>query len=191
MPRQRKRGPRRKGGSRIDTVHYPLVYSLSAGQEADTSVKSLYETFDRRRAFRIAALSGEFSASIFPVLVSFQLYSPVSKADNIWTSRLMVVPTGVVRKFRFRIPVTANSWYPSDTSATTILMKLIASCTDKTMKGHLTGTVYCTIQMRPLEWDSSCPTMMQTRPSGSLQFDATSSKSSIEVLSSDEEYFSA
>lgn len=189
MPRRRKNGPRRKRVSRqVDSLHYPLLYSFYAGATVVTYTKALYETFDRHRAFRISAISGEFSATKFPVLVTMQLFAPVSAADNTWSSRVILVPTGVVRRFRFRIPATANLWYPSNTSDTTVLFQIAGECVNKSQIGQVIGSVYLTIQLRPLEFDATCPKVMTLLPNIGC---SSVTSESIEVLSSsDEEYFS-
>lgn len=168
MPRRRTRGRRQRGGGGIDKVHYPLAYSLAAGHEADTSIASIVNAFDRTRPFRISALRGEFSATKFPCVVQIQLYGPINSSDNVWSSPWLTIPTGTLRRFRYRVPASATGWYPSDTSVSTILMKVLNFCTNTGQVGVITGSIVAVVSMRPIEGKLACVSIQRSYPSASV-----------------------
>lgn len=196
MPNKgRKPGRRRARGRNIDTIHYPLIYEFAWGSGGETFVRTLADTFDRRRPFRIAGLYGEFSAQKAPTIVQFMLWGPANSADNVWSSKLITISTGTTRRFRFRVPVTATGWYPSDTSPDTRLMAVYSQCPSKSPSGMVVGHVYVVVAMRPIELSHTCPSLMEVAPTpGTSGIRARGSEcstlSSIEVISSDDEYFS-
>lgn len=186
---RRTRRGRRSGA--IDLLHFPLLYFAQAGNQVVTSVKSLQQVFDRNRAFRIASFRGEMTAIKYPVVVQFLAFSPVNTSDNVWSSPLMTVPTGVVRRFRFRIPAAENQWYPSDAADNTVIFQLNVLCLNKDFPGYVEGGATLMFQMRPVEVLPACPKLMEAHPFPSTSAVETPSPS-VSVLgsSSDEEYFS-
>lgn len=151
-------GRRRRGGrrSRVDVDRYPLLYRIKAGQSGITYVTTISDTFDRTRPFRIGAIRGEMSSEGSPAAIQIQVYGPISSSDNIWSSPVLVIPTGTIRRFRYRIPPT-NGWFPSGVNLQTPLMQIFANCVATTDTSVVHGMCYITILMRPREIDNSCP----------------------------------
>lgn len=190
MPR-RRRSTRRKRNLE-DIVHFPLAYSFNAGSGGETNVGTIGEAFDRTRPFRIGALWGELSSIKYPTLVQFQAFSPVNASDNTWTSPQILVPTGTVRRFRYRIPAT-NGWYPSDTATTTKLLILYGDCIDKSFVGHVVGNAYLEIHLRPRDIVAPCSVSVMSPLSPWLhpRSGDSPSVSQIPEESSSDEYFSS
>lgn len=149
----------------MDSVVFPLLYTLKEGSEAVTTVDSIKETFDRRRPFRVARFWGKVASyGSGPVPFQLSAYGPVSAADNVWVSPiLLAVPNGA--RFRFNIPVTKVGWYPSDTATSTHLLKVVALCLHKSPASGITGQAYIRVLMQPREDDGSCPVLMSVLPS--------------------------
>lgn len=164
MPAKRG-GKKNRSRRRLDVATFPLAYSFDAGHGGKTTVATISDSFDRRRPFRIAEISGELSASGFPVLVQFQAYGPVSSADNIWSSKEFVVPTGTTRKFRYHLPATMG-WFPSDAVSSTPLLVIYGDCVNKERVGRVTGVCFATVLLRPIEVQAGCPTLQMETVDG-------------------------
>lgn len=180
-PRQRR--------MRMDSVTFPLAYELKEGEVRITTIATIAETFDRARPFRIARLWGKLGAVSAPVLFQWEFFGPLSSADNVWVSPMMLaVPNGT--RFRFNIPVTICGWFPSDTATNTTLFRLSAICIDK-KDASLIGMAQIKVHLQPREVDRACPRLMIRPPPAESQ--AACSSASISVISEDsdsDEYFS-
>lgn len=187
MPKRQQR--RRRRQVRLDKVTYPLFYNIGAGHGASTTCQTMASTFDRTRAFRISAIHGTFSALNVPCFVQFHVFAPTSSADNTWASPVLEVPVGPLRRFRYRIPASANLWYPSDVALNTVLLQCFNICISKELStGIAFGNCYATVLLRPEEPSVSCP-KLNVQPSTSFGVD--NDGDSIAVISdSDDEYFS-
>lgn len=196
-----KKGKRTRRGRRggIDHVVFPLMYAFNAGSGGATTVQSLYETFDRSRAFRIARIWGSFCAIKYPVIVQWRVMGPQSGSDNIWCSPLVMVPSnGPKARFNYRIPLVGSGWYPSGTAVTTELMEVWGMCIDANYVGRVEGFCNVLIQMRPYEPSHTCPNvMMPLREMSHMCASTSAAPRSIEtspsvsiIDESDEEYFS-
>lgn len=187
MPKKGRRPRRSRGSGRTDFLHFPLLFGSFAGTSRVTTIDSIKETFDRSRAFRIAMIRGEISAAKYPVPLQIEAYSPVNTSNNTWTSPVFVIPTGVVRKFTFRIPPASTQWYPALAATTTTLLQLNFICGDKNYIGYASGVLTLTIEMRPYEMIASCPALMLDP---AMSTPCSSSSVSVLEESSDDEYFS-
>lgn len=172
MPKKNKN--RKNKSNAIDLVHYPVIWMINAGQSAQTTVKSLHEQFDRRRPFRVASVSFEFSSEKAPSVIYAVAYSPESSVDSVWTSKPILIPTGTVRRGRWRIPVTTNSWFPSDVQDTFPLFQVYCNCPQKGFPSRVNGLGTFSIKMGPWEFNTSCPGMMQIQPCIAEQEDDSS-----------------
>lgn len=150
----------KKNLKNIDTVHYPIFWNAETGTSAITTTKTLTSQFDRNRAFRVSQIKGEASSTDFPVIVQIEVFGPETPNDNIWSSKPFMIPTGVVRRFNFRIPKTTNLWLPAEVASTFPLFRANFICIDKTRVGKIIGNLLVSIQLRPLEVDYSCPKLM-------------------------------
>lgn len=160
MPRRRKRRQKQNFRRRplAQFQVYPVFYRIKAGQSAVTTVNTLSETFDRTRAFRIASFTYEFTSTNSAISIYLKAFGPVSSADNVWTSRPILLPTGSVRRGRVRIPVTITGWYPSDTSLNTYLFQVVTVCVSKAGDSVCVGHISFKIDVQPYEPTSACPT---------------------------------
>lgn len=159
MP-NRRRG-RRPRAQRVDSVRYPLFYIIHAGTTGTTTVRSISDTFDRSRAFRISHITGEASCTKAPVFFYIEVYSPVSTADNVWASPVHLAVVGPKTRFRYAIPATVDLWYPAQSADTTVLMKVVTLCESKDVVGILSAVCYVTVQMRPVEPTTECVRRIQ------------------------------
>lgn len=158
-PRKQRSKRRARGGSQIDTLHFPIVWLITAGSSAVTSVSTLSEQFDRRRPFRIASVKYQFSAEKAPAILYSVAFGPANATDSVWSSRPVMVPTGSVVRGNWRIPTAANLWYPSDTLAATYLFQVFVNCPSKGYPTRVSGSGLVSIQMGPWEPDTSCPAL--------------------------------
>lgn len=160
MPRKRNRRTKRRFAPRRNPQHqiFPVYYDIKAGQSAVSTVKTLSETFDRSRAFRIASFTYSFCSTGGPCFVQFRAYGPVSSADNIWSSRSFLIAPGVTKNGRYTIPVTSNGWYPAQTAEAVYLFQVYNLCGDKVQREYrLFGQIEFNIQVRPYEPTETCP----------------------------------
>lgn len=164
MPRKNNgRRGRKSGGG--DHIRLPLNYCfVSVTGTAQTTIETLAKTFDRKRAFRVAHVSGEFTAAKFPATIQFELFGPSSTADNIWSSPQMVVPLGVLRRFSFRIPASATGWFPSEAATSTPICQLANICLNSAAKSVLIGLITLKIALRPYEASDVCPSLQTVVP---------------------------
>lgn len=190
----RKSGSRRRRRAtvRLDTVRFPLFYILTAGTSATTTVATLADTFDRSRAFRVSSIQGEVTAFKAPVFFYFEVFGPVSTADNIWASPVHLAVQNQKTRFRYRIPGMANLWYPSGSSSTTPLIRIMTLCESKDVIGMLNSITYATVMLRPVEPNTACVRQIQPvdcpGPSGLQSTDREEER--FTILSSDDDYFS-
>lgn len=143
----------------VDVIHVPLMYDFTSAGASTTSVSSLGTVSDRRRAFRPAGVRGEIACYKFPALVQFQVFGPVSSSDNVWSTPVMAISPGQLRRFSHRIPASATSWFPSDANQATVVCSLVNICTNKGTQAGLKGTVHLQLDLRPFEPDTSCPAL--------------------------------
>lgn len=161
MPRRRNN---RRRSSQVESVKFPITLNQKEGEYTISTVKTIGDTFDRSRAFRIAGIVGRVSSyGTHAVPFYITAFGPVSAADTLWTSRVwLATPNGCT--IRCRIPVTATGWYPSDTVDTTVLLHWNAVCvTKKTAASGLVGSLTLHVSLRPLELIPSCPTLQTGR----------------------------
>lgn len=177
----RRRSHLRKSRGSVDTLHLPLTYDFTQTGASVTTISTLASTIDRRRAFRIAGIRGEIACYKYPVLIQFQVFGSVNNADNVWSTQIMTIPEGSLRRFTHRIPVTSTGWYPSDAALTTSVCQLVNLCTSKATQGGLKGTVILTLELQPFEGDPSCPSL-QAVQYGDHDQDGGPSSNSWEVL---------
>lgn len=161
---QKRRKSRRPAIRRLDSLRFPLVFSIKSGEESQTTIASLQEVFDRTRTFRISSIHGEFNAIKYPALIQVELFGVASSTDNTWTSPALNISTGVRRTFNYRIPATVTGWFPSGAVATWPLLRVSNICYDKNLVNSIIGTINLTIVMRPRELDKSCPTIHYGTP---------------------------
>lgn len=184
------RRARRSRRGRIDSVVFPVLFTAKEGEDRVTSVRTLYETFDRTRPFRIHSIWGKVAAyGSTNAFYQFEAYGPQSSADNTWVSPVSMV-SEVGSRFRYLIPATQVGWYPSDTAIDTILFKLKNVCIDKTKDTGLTGIVNFRIEMQPREIDETCPKVMVPPPALVAYSSGSSSICVLPDESSSDEYFS-
>lgn len=161
-PKRSKRVRRARNG--IDRIHFPLTYNFTEAGASVTTIETLSQTFDRRRAFRVAGFRGEIAAYKYPITVQFEVYGPQNTSDNVYATPAMVVPTGTVRKFARRLPASATGWFPSESALTTRICQLVNICTSKNVMGGLVGAVTLLIDLRPFELPDTCPTVQEFVP---------------------------
>lgn len=166
-PRQRRKRQSRPRMSRMAQYQvYPVSIKLKAGNVSEVTIATIQETFDRSRSFRIASFSYQFCAINKPISIYFKCFGPVSTSDNLWTSGLVMIPTGTVRTGRHRIPVTNCGWYPSGAVTTAVLFEVSTVCIEKSSDSIVYGTVEFVIQVRPYEPGHSCPAVATERECG-------------------------
>lgn len=164
-PKMPKRGRGRRQPRNFDQVHYPVFYRVTAGTEAETTIATIQEAFDRTRSFRIATVQLSFSAIKFPCFVQLQVYGPNSSSEAPWTSPVLQIPVGPVYRRRFKIPVTVTGWLPSGTVTTWPIIKISSICYDKSYIGVVVGEASLLIAMKPKEITATCPTFQIGVPS--------------------------
>lgn len=178
-----KMAPRhkRKTRSGTDILRFPLTYSFASAGTSVTTIKTLTQTFDRSRAFRICALRGEMAAFKFPVCFQFEVFGPVSSADNVFATPVMTVAVGSVKKFRFRLPASSTGWYPSQTAVDTKICQLVSLCLNKNFQGGIAGVVTLTLALRPYEQPDTCPAVQVFVPFDDDDDDESPSSSFVEL----------
>lgn len=180
---------RRRRAVRLDKVHFPVFYTITSASSALTTVATLADTFDRTRPFRISAIRGEFVSIKYPSFVQITIYSPTSSSDNTWSSPVLSIPVGPLKRWRFRIPSSANLWFPSGSATQTPLMQVYNICTSKDYHGVVQGMAYVEVSMRPVEVSNACPAL-NVQPTVAVP-STSSDQHGFEVLSSGDEYFSS
>lgn len=170
--RRTRRGKSSSMGGKYDHVKYPLFYLVNAGTTSTTTVETIASTFDRHRPFRISHIAVELTAMTAPCFVSFEVYGPTTTADNVWSSKIQLVPVGPIRRLSYTVPETVNLWFPSGSALTTPLLKLLNGCESKKYQGVLSGVAYVTVVLGPAELNTSCPTFQpeDPRPSSSSSY---------------------
>lgn len=164
MGRRKRNNNKRKQRAQVtrrSTISFPLTYLVTIHGNYSTKISTLYETFDRRRPFRISSFRFEASADAKPFMMQFQAFGPVSSADNVWTSDIMLV-SQLMRRGSYVIPATVTSWYPSDAATSTEVFRLVVTCEDKNRATSGLVLVYLNVTMGPREDDGTCPAVLVT-----------------------------
>lgn len=155
MPQRRRRASRPM--RRMEVVRFPIAYYLKEGETSTSTASTIGDTYDRTRAFRVSSIRGKMATDGHAVPFYFEFFGPVSAADNVWTSSVMLAtPNGT--RFSLKIPVTSTGWYPSQTAASTPLFKLVAVCCS-VKNAALVGSATVTVDLRPLELSNACPSL--------------------------------